>query len=113
MKTSGLLPDCGVVAETVKSQPVPLSATVCGLPLALSVIVRFPARAPVAVGVIVTLIVQVFDPAVAGRVFGLIGHAVAPELVAAKSPEAAIELIVSGPLPVLVSVTKRKPIRPT
>jgi len=51
------------------------------------------------------LIVQAFDPAVAGNVAGLIGHAVAPVLVAAKSPEAVIELIVRAEFPVLVSVT--------
>jgi hypothetical protein len=53
----------------------------------------------------VTLITQVFDPAVADKVAGLIGQAVAPVLVAAKSPEAAIELIVRAALPVFVSVT--------
>src|SRR5260221_11474409 len=78
---------------------------VCGLPPALSVIVSVPARAPSTVGVNVTLIVQVFDPAVAGNVAGLIGHAVAPVLVSAKSPDAAIELIVSALVPVFVSVT--------
>jgi len=85
--------------------PVPVNGTVCGLPLALSVIVRVPMRVPVAVGVNVTLIVQAFDPAVAGKVAGLIGQAVAPVLVSAKSPEAAIELIVRAPVPVFVSVT--------
>src|SRR4029077_16070743 len=48
---------------------------------------------------------QVFDPAVADKVAGLIGQALAPVLVAAKSPEAAIELRVSAALPVFVSVT--------
>ena len=45
-------------AVTVKSVPVPDSAMVCGLPLASSVTVMLPLRAPVAVGVNVTLIVQ-------------------------------------------------------
>jgi hypothetical protein len=67
--------------------------------------VRVPARAPVAVGVNVTLIVQVFDPAVAGKVAGAIGQADAPVLVCAKSPDAAMEMIVRGPVPVFVSVT--------
>jgi hypothetical protein len=66
------------------------------------VTVRFPARVPTAVGVNVTLITQ-FAPA--AKVAGPIGHAVAPVLVSAKSPEAAMELIVKGPLPVFVSVT--------
>lgn len=105
LNISGLLPDCGVVAVTLKSQPVPLSVTMWGLPLALSVMVRLPARAPVVVGVMVTLMTQVLEPAVADKVLGLMGHAVAPVLVAAKSPEAAMELIVSGPVPELVSVT--------
>jgi hypothetical protein len=38
--------------------PVPLSVIVCGLPEALSVMVTAAARAPVAVGVNVTLMVQ-------------------------------------------------------
>ncbi len=92
-------------AVAVKSQPVPVNGTVCGLPPALSVTVSVPVRAPTAVGANVTLIVQVFDPAVAGNVAGLIGQAPAPVLVAAKSPEAAIELIVNALVPVLVRVT--------
>src|SRR5260370_22729444 len=64
--------------------------------------VRVPARAPAAVGVNVTLIVQF---AFAASVAGAIGQAVAPVLVAAKSPDAAMELIVRGPVPVFVSVT--------
>jgi hypothetical protein len=43
---------------TVKSAPAPLRATVWGLPVALSVIVSVPLRAPLAVGVNVTLKVQ-------------------------------------------------------
>jgi hypothetical protein len=43
----------------LKSVPVPERATVCGLPAALSVIVTIADRAPVAVGVKVTAIVQV------------------------------------------------------
>jgi hypothetical protein len=73
--------------------------------LALSVIVRVPFRAPTAVGANVTLMVHVFTPGPAGNVFGLIGHAPAPVLVSAKSPEAAIDVIVNGPAPVFVSVT--------
>ena len=100
-----VLPDFTVTvvgAVSVKSQPVPVKGTVCGLPPALSVIVRFPERAPTAVGANVTLMLQ-FAPA--ARVAGLIGHAVPPVLVSAKSPEAAIELTVKAPAPVLVRVT--------
>jgi hypothetical protein len=68
----------------------------------LSVTVSVPARAPKTVGVKVTLIMQ-FAPA--ASVAGLIGQAVAPVLVAAKSPEAAIVLIVRAAVPVFVNVT--------
>jgi len=64
--------------------------------------VNVPVRAPTTVGANVTLIVHV---PLAGNVAGPIGQAVAPVLVAAKSPEAAMELIVKGPLPLFVSVT--------
>lgn len=91
-----------VVAASVKSQPVPERGTVCGLPPALSVIVSVPLRAPTAVGANVTLIVQLVP---AANVAGLTGHALAPVLVSAKSPDAAIELMVNAPVPVFVSVT--------
>ena len=45
-------------AASVKSWPVPLSATLCVLPGASSVMVRDPVLAPAALGVKVTLIVQ-------------------------------------------------------
>src|SRR5437667_178069 len=82
--------------------PFPLSVMICGLPPALSVTDSVPVRAPEAVGVKVTLMVQ-FAPA--GKVAGLVGQALAPVLVAAKSPEAANELIVKAAVPVFVSVT--------
>ena len=86
-------------AETV---PVPKSATVCGLPVALSLIVTLALRLPVAEGENVTLIVQ-FAPA--ANVLGLSGQ----EFVWAKSPAliplTAILLIVSAAVPLLVSVT--------
>src|SRR5947208_4771929 len=44
-----------------------------------------------------------FPPA--AKVAGLVGQALAPVLVAAKSPEAANELIVKAAVPVFVSVT--------
>jgi len=58
-------------AITVKSQPVPLNDTVCGLPPALSVMVNVPVRAPTVVGANVTLIVHVPE---AAKVAGLTGH---------------------------------------
>src|SRR5438105_1762696 len=75
----------------------------CSLPpSALSATDSVPVRAPEAVGVKVTLIVQV---PLAAKVAGLMGQALAPVLVAAKSPEAANELIVKAAVPVFVSVT--------
>ena len=78
----------------MKSDPVPVSGTVRGLPLALSVIVMVPVRTPVAVGVNVTLIVQVIPAGTdAPHVF-----------VSAKSPEPVIETIFSTRLPLFLSV---------
>jgi hypothetical protein len=51
-----------VATSIVKSLPVPFSATACGLPEALSVIVTLAARFPAAVGLKVTLMEQ-FAPA--------------------------------------------------
>ena len=82
--------------------PFPVSATVCGLPPALLTTDSVPVRAPEAVGVKVTSMVQ-FAPA--ANVAGLVGQAFAPELVAAKSPEAPNELMVKAAVPVFVSVT--------
>src|SRR5947208_759144 len=81
--------------------PFPLSVMICGLPPALSASDSDPVRAPEAVGVKVTLMVQV-PPA--AKVAGLMGQALAPVPVAAKSPEAANELIVQAAAPFLVSV---------
>ena len=83
-------------AVSVKSQPLPVNGTVCGLPPALSVIVSVPARAPSAVGANVTLMMQ-FAPAAKLAPQGL--------LEIAKSPEAAIEVIVNALAPVFVRVT--------
>ena len=75
--------------------PVPESVTLCGLPAALSVTERDPVRVPVAVGVNVTLIVQL---AAAARGEEQL-------LVCAKSPLVAMLVKVSAALPVLESVT--------
>src|SRR5213082_2516064 len=104
MVASGWLPKPRLVGAnpTAGAVPFPLSATVCGLPPALSVTDSVPVRAPEVVGVKVTLIEQL---APAAKVAGLVGQAFAPVLVAAKSPEAAKELIVKAAVPVLVNVT--------
>jgi hypothetical protein len=53
------LPNAKVLGLTVTgTTPLPVSETVCGLLLALSAIVKVPVRLPVAVGVSVTLTVQ-------------------------------------------------------
>src|SRR5437016_2990337 len=88
--------------HTGAAVPFPLSVMICGLPPALSASDSVPVRAPEAVGVKVTLMVQ-FAPA--AKVAGLVGQALAPVLVAAKSPEGANELIVKAAVPVFVSVT--------
>ena len=80
-------PPPGVVA--------PASVIACGLPIALSEIKIWPDSAPVAVGVKVTVIVQV-APADKG---------VPQVLVCAKSPDMVTETMVIVPLPLLVSIT--------
>jgi hypothetical protein len=47
------------VKTTLAAIPVPVSGTVCGLVLPLSVIVSVPGKTPVAVGVKITPIVHV------------------------------------------------------
>jgi len=75
--------------------PVPVKVTDCGVFGALSVIVIAPLRVPVAVGVNVTLIVQlVFAARLAGQLF-----------VSPKSPLGAIAEIARVAFPVLVNVT--------
>src|SRR5438270_8340463 len=71
---------------TAGAVPFPLRGSICGLPPALSPSDSVPVRAPKAVGLKVTLMVQ-FPPA--AKVAGLVGQALAPVLVAANSPEAA------------------------
>src|SRR5205823_14132014 len=87
--------------------PLPMSTllpytTLFRSPPALLTTDSVPVRAPEAVGVKVTSMVQ-FAPA--ANVAGLVGQAFAPELVAAKSPEAPNELMVKAAVPVFVSVT--------
>lgn len=78
--------------------PVPVKGTVCGLFGALSVMVTLPVRTPVAVGVKVTLIWQNLPAArLAPQGLALVARA--------KSPEMAMLLMVSVPVPLLVSFT--------
>jgi hypothetical protein len=85
--------------------PVPVRVTACGLPAALSVMVTAADRAPVAVGLNVTLIVQlpVFAATELPQVF-----------VCAKSPlfapVTAMPVMPRAALPVLVSVTDCDPL---
>jgi hypothetical protein len=81
--------------EMMMSVPSPDRVTACGLPGALSEIVIAPARAPVAVGVKVTEIVQE----------ELAGTPLAQVSVSAKSPLALMPVKVSAALPVFVTVT--------
>jgi hypothetical protein len=75
--------------------PVPVSFTSCGLVVALSVNVSAPVTAPVTLGLNVTFTVQLpfatTDPEQLS--------------VSLKSPLAAIDPILSGPVPELLSVT--------
>ena len=58
--TIGFVPACTVTwKEVPETTPVPVSATVCGLPVPLLVSVSVPVRVPVAVGLKMTEIVQV------------------------------------------------------
>lgn len=92
-------PDALTVKElddgaSVTVEPIPVSDTVWGDPPALSVMVSVPVRDPPAAGVKVTEIVQ-FAPAAK----------LDPQvLVSAKSPDAAIDVMLSAAEPVLASV---------
>ena len=79
--------------------PVPLRATLCGLPVALSVIWSWAERAPTNVGVNVTLMVQV---AAAARV---LPHAFDSANSEASAPEMTMLVSVRAALPVLLRVT--------
>jgi hypothetical protein len=83
------------VTETAKSAPLPPKDTTCGLPAALSVIVIEPFLLPSAVGVKVTLMVQL---AATARV-------VPQVLVCAKSPVATMLVIFRAAVPGLLNVT--------
>ena len=86
----------GAVVETTRSDPVPVSETVCGEPLALSAIVNVPVRFPDAVGVKVTEMLQLAPAAT------LVPAQVS---VSAKLPEVLIEVMANVPGPEFVSFT--------
>src|SRR5579863_7919188 len=95
-----LVPQARLVVDRVTAGvppdvPVPVRFTTCGLPLALSVTVIWPACVPVAVGVNVTLMVQ-FPPA---------ATEVLQVLVSAYCALAAMLLMLSEAVPELVRVT--------
>jgi len=80
---------------TAGAAPVPVKLMVCGLPDALSTMLTEPVREPVAVGLNVTLMVQLAPARTAP-----------PQVVVcAKSPLAEMLVILSDALPELVSVT--------
>ena len=81
---------------------MPLRLMVWGLPLALSVMLIVALRLPVVVGVKVTLKSQVaFGMSVVMQLAGVVVEAKSPGLV----PPRLIALIMSGAVPVFVSVT--------
>jgi len=84
-------------AASVKSWPVPLSATLCGLSRALSEMVRVPVLVPPATGLKVAEIVQL------APTLTLVPQVLLWE----KSPVVVIVRGVRAPLPVLVSVSAR------
>ena len=86
-----------LMEEDTAAEPVPVREMMCGLPVALSVMVMAPVLVPVAVGVNVTLMVQL-APAATG----------VPQVVVwAKSPLGTILVMFSNAVPVFVSVTVR------
>lgn len=90
--------DPPLAAPSDKSVPEPLRETVCGLPAAVSEMLRVAIRAPVADGVNVTLTWQ-FDPAAT----------VVPQVfVSAKSllfaPPIEIPLMLNAPVPVFLTL---------
>ncbi len=94
-----------VAVERLTTGPVavPASATVCGLPLALSVMVRVPVRAPSAVGLNVTVIVQLAPAAtLAPQVFAWL-----------KSPLTPMLVMFNAAVPVLLSVIVWSVVEPT
>jgi hypothetical protein len=87
---------------TAGAVPVPLRPTLSGLSAASSVMVTLAVRLPVADGLKVTLIEQV---PLTASVLGLTGQVFVWPKSPLLVPVTAMLLIVSGPVPLLVSVT--------
>ena len=87
-----------VAASEKTEMPFPDRVTDCGLPLALSAMLKVPARAPLDVGWKMTLIVQTWPTF---RIFKVVPQV----LVCTKSPEAEIWEMLRTEVPVLVRVT--------
>ena len=99
-------PKASVVGEAVRmvvgAAPVPVSATVCGEPVALSVTERVAARAPAVAGSKVMETVQV---AAAAMLEVQVFDEMAKEDALVPVPVMAMEEMVTAPVPVLVTVT--------
>jgi hypothetical protein len=87
--------------DTPGAVPVPLTATLCGLPAALSLTAILAARVPVADGAKLTLIEQV---AFTASVEGEMGQSVVIVKSPACAPAAAMLEIASGAVPVFFNV---------
>ena len=92
---------------TAGAIPVPLRATVWGLPPALSVIEMLAVRLPVAVGVKVALRLQL---ALTARVLGLSGQVLLELKSLGLVPLRVMLVMVSGAVPLLVRVTDCEPL---
>ena len=79
--------------------PVPERLTICGLPLALSVMLTEAVRLPLAAGVNVTLIVQLAPPATE------LPHVLVCAKLLALVPVSARLVMLKAALPVLLRVT--------
>ena len=85
---------------TAGAVPVPIKLTTCGLPLALSVSVRLPERAPAAVGVNARSITQLLLVATGALIVQVV-----PLAATEKSPVATILVKLRDAVPLLVTVT--------
>lgn len=94
-------------SETPGLTPVPVKGTVCGLPVALSVMLTEALAAPVAAGVKVTLMVQLAPPA---SVAGLTGQVLVWPKSPGFVPERLMLVMLRAWPPLLVNVTACDPL---
>src|SRR6202167_1856932 len=85
--------------------PVPVRATLCGLPGASSVNIRSPVRVPVRVGVNDTFTSQLAPAATVPPLTHGVSFLVSFTATSAKSPEVAIVLMLSAPVALIVRTT--------